>query len=169
MLYVVDKGELDCVKVFKKEEGEKHLRHYKPGDAFGELALLYNAPRAATIRAQTEVTLFSLDRECFNNIVKESSVKRRERYEKTLEKVDLLSSMDAYERTHICDGIKEIKFKAGEYVIKQGDIGDKFYMVDEGKLVATKVIQQGKEPVQVMEYKEGDYFGELSLVRNIPR
>lgn len=51
MLYVVDKGELDCYKRFKKDEDEKHLKIYKEGDSFGELALLYNAPRAATIRA----------------------------------------------------------------------------------------------------------------------
>lgn len=63
---------MDCFKTFKKEEGEKYLKTYKPGEAFGELALLYNAPRAATIRAKSESTLFSLDRECFNNIVKES-------------------------------------------------------------------------------------------------
>lgn len=46
-----------------------------------------------------ETICFSLDRDCFNNIVKEASIKRRERYEETLKKVDLLSSMEAYERT----------------------------------------------------------------------
>lgn len=49
-----------------------------------------------------------------------------------MEKVDLLSSMDPYERTHLCDGIKEVKHKAGEFIIKEGELGDKFYMVDEG-------------------------------------
>jgi cAMP-dependent protein kinase regulator len=46
--------------------------------------------------------------------------------------------MDPYERTHVCDGIKEQKFIQGEYVIKQGDKGDKFYMIEEGELQATK-------------------------------
>lgn len=75
------------------------MKNYHPGEAFGELALLYNAPRAATITASTESVLFKLDRDCFNNVVKDSSVKRRERYEKTLSKVELLNDMDAYERT----------------------------------------------------------------------
>lgn len=44
-----------------------------PGDSFGELALLYNAPRAASIRAKTNCTLWALDRETFNNIVKEAT------------------------------------------------------------------------------------------------
>ena len=62
---------------------------------------------------------FSLDRECFNHIVKEGSIKRRERYEETLKKVDLLSSMDPYERTHLCDGLKEMKVKTGDIIIKE--------------------------------------------------
>jgi len=75
-LYVVDNGELDCFKVFKKGDEAKYLKTYKPGESFGELALLYNAPRAATIKAKTASTLFSLDRETFNNIVKDAASKK---------------------------------------------------------------------------------------------
>jgi len=62
------------------------------------LALLYNAPRAATIKAKTNATLFSLDRETFNNIVKDAANKKRTYYEEFLSKVELLSDMDPYER-----------------------------------------------------------------------
>jgi len=44
--------------------------------------------------------------------------------------------MDAYERTQLCDGIKEKKLKPGDVVIKQGETDDDFYMVDEGELYA---------------------------------
>ena len=57
-----------------KEEGEKFLKVYNPGEAFGELALLYNAPRQATIRAKEDCILYSLDRSTFNNIVKEAAM-----------------------------------------------------------------------------------------------
>jgi len=83
--------------------------------------LLYNAPRAATIVAKTEAIMFALDRATFNNIVKDASVRRRERYEAVLSKIELLSAMDPYERTHLCDGLKTLKVKAGEYVIRQGE------------------------------------------------
>jgi len=53
------------------------LKVYGAGDAFGELALLYNAPRAATVTAKTKSILFSLDRECFNHIVKDAAVRKR--------------------------------------------------------------------------------------------
>jgi len=43
------------------------------GDVFGELALLYNAPRAATIKGESDGQLWVLDRGTFNNIVKDAS------------------------------------------------------------------------------------------------
>lgn len=98
VLYVVDSGQLDCFKVFKKGEAEKYLKTYQPGESFGELALLYNAPRAATIKAKTNSILFALDRETFNHIVKDAAAKKREYYEAFLSKVELLKDMDPYER-----------------------------------------------------------------------
>ena len=44
VLYFIEEGELDCYKTFKKEDGDVWLKLYNPGEAFGELALLYNAP-----------------------------------------------------------------------------------------------------------------------------
>ena len=72
-LFVVDSGELDCFKEFEKSKEPKFLKKYKPGEAFGELALLYNAPRAATITAKTESVLLALDRQTFNHIVKDAA------------------------------------------------------------------------------------------------
>jgi len=51
------------------------IQTYIPGESFGELALLYNAPRAASIKAKTEAVLFALDRATFNNIVKDAAIK----------------------------------------------------------------------------------------------
>ncbi|EGR29661.1 hypothetical protein IMG5_151310 [Ichthyophthirius multifiliis] len=169
VLYVVDEGELDCEKVFKKGDKATYLKTYQPGESFGELSLLYNAPRAASIRAKTNAILYSLDRDTFNNIVKDAAAKKREFYESFLQTVELLKDMDNYERSKIGDALKSITFKKGSYVVKEGDSGDDFFMIEEGQLQALKQVNPGQDPVVVKEYKQGDYFGELALLKNCPR
>ena len=169
VLYLVDSGELDCEKVFKAGDPPTYLKTYKPGESFGELALLYNAPRAATIRAKTDCTCWALDRECFNNIVKTAAIKKREKYENTLKKVEILKSIDPYELGQICDALKTKNFAKGDFIIKQGDRGDVFFILDDGKAHAEKVFEEGKKPQRVKDYESGGYFGELALLKNEPR
>lgn len=166
-LYVVGEGRLHW---YRMEKGETNLiKTYNPGDYFGELALLYNAPRAATIKAwKNNVILYSLDRLTFNHIVKDAAMKRREKYEEILRKVKVLESIDTAERHKLIDSISEVKFKAGEYIIKQGELGSKFYFIMEGKARAEKTIKNEK-PISVKDYEEGDYFGEVSLLKDQPR
>jgi CRP-like cAMP-binding protein len=73
--------------------------------------------------------------------------------------------MDAYERSKLGDAVQEEKFAAGDYIIKQGTSGDKFYVISEGTAVATKIQPDGSEK-QVMDYKKGMYFGERALLQN---
>jgi len=88
VLYMIENGTLDCFKIINKEN--KLLKTYKPGEIFGELALLYNCPRAATIISKGDSILYSLDRETFNHVVKEAAIKKRQRYEDFLSKVEIL-------------------------------------------------------------------------------
>ena len=169
VVYLVDTGELDCEKTFKKGDNPTYLKTYYPGESFGELALLYNAPRAATIKAKTNCILWALDRGTFNNIVKEAAVKKREKYENSLKNVPILSTIDHYELGQICDAVHSEKANKGDYIIKQGDKGDKFYILDEGEAYAAKVFNIGEEEQNVKDYKKGDYFGELALLRDEPR
>jgi cAMP-dependent protein kinase regulator len=109
-MYVVESGILTCTKVFKNQTHQTFLKEYHPGEGFGELALLYNAPRAATITAKTDCILWSLDRDTFNHIVRNSAAHKREKYENFLSTVKILQSMDPYERTKIADALKQENF-----------------------------------------------------------
>ena len=77
--------------------------------------------------------------------------------------------MDNYERSKIADSIKEHDFAKGEKVIQQGDDGSVFYLIISGEAYATKTLKLGEAPKEVKTYKAGDYFGELSLLKNEPR
>merc|ERR1712039_140018 len=84
----------------------KLVKTCEPGDVFGELALLYNCPRAASVIAVEKCILWQLDRDTFNNIVKEAAQKKRQRYDTFLAKVPLLASMDSYERSQLADALR---------------------------------------------------------------
>jgi cAMP-dependent protein kinase regulator len=67
VLYVIGSGEYDCSKIIG---GKKtYLKTYKQGELFGELSLMYNAKRAASVKCSKAGVLFALDRLTFINIV----------------------------------------------------------------------------------------------------
>lgn len=117
-MYVLNNGSLKCTKVFPGNSEPTHLKDYVPGEGFGELALLYNAPRAASITATSNATLMKLDRGTFNHIVKDSAQRKREKYDSFLQTVSILQSMDPYERTKLGDAVKDEHFNDGDYIIR---------------------------------------------------
>ncbi|BCS15069.1 hypothetical protein ALUC_70302S [Aspergillus luchuensis] len=137
-----------------------------PGGSFGELALMYNAPRAATVvSVDPKSTLWALDRITFRRILMDSAFQRRRMYEAFLEEVPLLSSLKPYERAKIADALDAIKYPAGSTIINEGDPGDAFYLLESGEAEAFKNGVEGP----VKSYKRGDYFGELALLDDKPR
>ncbi|GES58342.1 cAMP-dependent protein kinase regulatory subunit [Aspergillus terreus] len=137
-----------------------------PGGSFGELALMYNAPRAATIvSTDPKSTLWALDRITFRRILMDSAFQRRRMYEAFLEEVPLLSSLQPYERSKIADALEPIKYPSGSTIITEGDPGDAFYLLESGEAEAFKEGVEGN----VKSYKRGDFFGELALLDDKPR
>lgn len=164
-MYVLEEGKLDCTKVFAGNTEPTFLKEYQPGEGFGELALLYNAPRAATITSKTDYVIWKLDRDTFNNIVKDAAAKKREKYDNFLSQVEVLKTLDSYERSKLGDAVKEHNFKEGDAIIKEGEEGDTFFLIAEGTCIATKMLN-GPEPTKVKDYQRGNYFGERALLTN---
>merc|ERR1711862_175162 len=77
-LYVIQEGVFDFYKTIGGEE--KLVKTSGSGEAFGELALLYNCPRAASAECKEAAILLELDRKTFNAIVKDAAVQKREMY-----------------------------------------------------------------------------------------
>ena len=136
-----------------------------PGTSFGELALMYNAPRAATVVSTEPSIVWQLDRITFRRILMDSAFQRRRMYESFLEEVPLFSTLTAYERSKIADALDTHKYPAGSAIIREGDVGDKFYILESGDAEAFK---RGEEK-PLKTYGKGDYFGELALLEDKPR
>jgi cAMP-dependent protein kinase regulator len=144
----------------------KNVGTIEAGGSFGELALMYNAPRAATvISAESGCTLWALDRVTFRRILMESTFARRRMYESFLEEVPLLSTLTPYERSKIADALETKKYRPGDVIIKEGDPGHSFYLLESGEADAFK--ESSSESVK--HYEKGDFFGELALLNDAPR
>ncbi|TKA30747.1 cAMP-dependent protein kinase regulatory subunit [Salinomyces thailandicus] len=169
--YIVENGNFDIYvsSTGRAEPGPNGLgskvASSGPGTSFGELALMYNAPRAATVVSTQPSTVWQLDRITFRRILMDSAFQRRRMYEAFLEEVPLLSSLTPYERSKIADALESRKYPAGSTIIRQGDVGDKFYILESGEAEARK---RG-EPQALRGYGKGDYFGELALLDDKPR
>ena len=167
VFYLLEDGNVDVY--IKKGGGDEIKVHtYKPGDGFGELAIMYNAPRAATCRAQTEVKLWALDRNAFRVIVVAAAMLRRETYQGFLSKVPILQTLTEMEIMTLADSLAEERHDDGHVICKQGDEGEYFYIVKEGTAVCSQVDADGNDKV-VATLTSGNYFGEIALLTSKPR
>jgi cAMP-dependent protein kinase regulator len=134
--YVVDQG---TAEAHIERNGEsKKVCDYEAGGCFGELALMHGDKRAATVKAVTDLTLWALDRDTFRRILMQTAFKKQQEYEAFLSKVPILSTLDKYERFRLSDALKVETYSADQVIIKQGDAGSIFYIVEEGEVICTK-------------------------------
>lgn len=134
------------------------------GSSFGELALMYNSPRAATVVAQTDCTLWALDRLTFRKILLGSSFKKRLMYDDLLKSMDVLKSLSTYDRAKLADALDTKIYEAGDVIIREGDRGENFYLIEYGACDVTK-----EKDGLVAQLKDHDYFGEVALLNDLPR
>ena len=171
--YVVERGSFD---IHINDSGSvqpgpdgmgKKVSTIGPGGSFGELALMYNAPRAATVvSTEANSLLWQMDRVTFRRILMDSAFQRRRMYESFLEEVPLLSTLTPYERSKIADALETQRFPPHSTIISEGDPGEAFYLLESGSAEVYKKVS-GSKPIT--KYKKGDYFGELALLDDKPR
>ncbi|KAK4036236.1 cAMP-dependent protein kinase type I regulatory subunit isoform X1 [Daphnia magna] len=166
--YVIDQGE---VEVFV--DGNM-VTVIGEGGSFGELALIYGTPRAATVKAKTDVKLWGLDRDSYRRILMGSTIRKRKMYEEFLSKVSILESLEKWERYTVADALEPCGFEDGETIVRQGEPGDDFYIIVEGRAVVMQQRSGGgsvdaEPPVEVGHLGPSDYFGEIALLLDRPR
>jgi|EP00505_MAST-04D_sp_SCG-Rhode-Island_P001977 cAMP-dependent protein kinase regulator len=167
--YLIEDGKFEVF--VKNGDEEKMVATCTPEEhnAFGELALMYNAPRAATVVAATSGKLWALDRVAFKYILMSTFTKKRQTYADFLAEVPILGSLEENERMEVAEALEQQEYKDGDVIIKEGDSGNTFYIVERGSVKCVQQPTAGSEPVELCVLKTGDYFGEIALLTNRPR
>ena len=164
--YVIERGKYD-VFVRSEEEGNQKVHEFEDKGSFGELALMYNMPRSASVVSTSEGTLWAMDRNSFRRIVLKSAFKKRKMYESLLDNVPMLKSLDTYERMNLADALVPRIYTDEECIIQEGGVGDGMYFIEDG-LVRITITKDNNE-MEVSKSSKGKYFGEMALVENKPR
>ncbi|XP_017561716.2 cAMP-dependent protein kinase type I-beta regulatory subunit isoform X1 [Pygocentrus nattereri] len=161
--YVIDQGEVD---VYVNGEWVTSIGE---GGSFGELALIYGTPRAATVKAKTDLKLWGIDRDSYRRILMGSTLRKRKMYEEFLSKVSILESLEKWERLTVADALEPVQFEDGEKIVVQGEPGDDFFIITEGTASVLQRRSDNEEYVEVGRLGPSDYFGEIALLLNRPR
>ncbi|KAK6314943.1 cAMP-dependent protein kinase type II-beta regulatory subunit [Coregonus clupeaformis] len=173
--YVIERGTFDIL--MKADRVERVVGSYDNQGSFGELALMYNTPRAATIIATSVGALWCMDRPTFRRIIVKNNHKKRKMYEAFIESLPLLTSLQVSERMCVVDVLSSKIYTDGEQIIAQGATANCFYIVESGQVRITMNTNKLKkedgegveEDVEIAMCTRGQYFGELALVTNKPR
>jgi len=165
--YIIENGTVD-VYIESNEDPSKLVASYADGDSFGELAIMYNAPRAATCIAKSRVKLWALDRSSFKVIMMKTSMTKRNKYKAFLEKIPILSQLTQVELLVMVDSLTEETFEDEAVICNEGESGDRFFIVKEGTAICSKVVGDNVSK-EVARLSSGSYFGEIVLITSKQR
>ncbi|XP_010781577.1 cGMP-dependent protein kinase 2 [Notothenia coriiceps] len=157
-LYVLADGLLE---VF---QNGKLLGEMRPGSAFGELAILYNCKRTATVKAVSQSKIWALDRQTFQTIMMQTTQARHNEYFSFLCSVSLLRGLPEEKLAKVVDCLEVDYFEKGEYIIREGEEGNTFFIIAKGEVIVTQSTEGLAEPQEIKTLGVGDYFGEKALI-----
>jgi ABC-type lipoprotein export system ATPase subunit/CRP-like cAMP-binding protein len=167
--YILLDGKAD---VYIKDAGENeiHVNQLMRGQYFGEMALLGNGIRGATVKASPEkpVSVAELDLEAFNKLINDSRGLHDELQEivekrNIFNQLQIISSFDHTALMAILKDRKIVAYQAGHDIIKQGEVGEDFYVLLEGQVDILVHDAHGVETV-VNQLGRDSYFGEMALM-----
>lgn len=168
--YVVLKGALDIfinMDNIEQQQVETPVGvPYRRGGAFGELALLFESPHVATVRASEETILWAITRMAYKGL--------QLQIEQTahLLKLDQLQSvkignnllrdvMDLSQVEAMAMATQSQKFEAGSTIVKEGENGDTFYIITKGKV---DVFKKSAGSKKIISLGVNSFFGEKALL-----
>ena len=180
-LYVVKEGEFEVLQ--RRKGVNLRVNMKRRGDTFGELSLMYDCPRSATVAATQDAVVWVLERDVFRQHVQKGQEDAASQLELFLNQVPILSPLSKVEKLQLLDAFEERTYPAGSTIIREGEPGDLFYIIKDGEAT---VLQSGGGPSdqsalgtvspnappavrRVNQLFRSDFFGEAALLNSAPR
>jgi CRP-like cAMP-binding protein len=161
-MFVVQSGRLEAL--VGEGEGAAAPRRAELGEGcaallVGELALLFGTPRSATVTALTNARLWRVDRATFRAIVAVDQAAAHEHVKAALRR-GVLAELEEAQLARVAAAAHVVRFSGGERIIKKGEPGEVFYIIDSGSVLCTDLPGEQRDNVLTA----GDYFGERALL-----
>jgi len=160
--YVIQKGAVDVL-----EDG-KRVHSFGAGDSFGELALVYDSPSDASCVTRAPSVLWRVDQSTFRHMLARQATSAEKNVNEILSSIPLFQDMPQPSLQKFIGALTAVYFTQGERILTKGDVGEIFYIVEDGMV---RVHDKGLGDSQVCDsiLKQGDYFGEQSLLTGEPQ
>ena len=119
--YIIETGTVDFYV------NDAKVSSSSEGSSFGELALMYNSPRAATAVAATDVVVrpFDIPSNSF-----EGTFNKRLMYEDFLKDIEVLKSLSDHARSKLADALSTEMYHKGDKIVTEGEQGENFYLIE---------------------------------------
>ncbi|XP_013873653.1 cGMP-dependent protein kinase 1 [Austrofundulus limnaeus] len=157
-VYVLEEGTVEVTKQGKK------VCTMGPGKVFGELAVLYNCTRTASVTALTDIKLWGIDRHGFQTIMMRTGLIKHSQYTDFLRSIPSFQSLTEDVVSKVADVLEETFYRDGEYIIRQGATGDTFFIISEGQVKVSQQLSASEEEVTEKTLCKGNWFGEQALI-----
>ena len=133
-MYLVHSGTFD---IFCHRRGaEVKVNSKAAGDIFGEISLMFESPRSASVVATSDAVVWMLDRKSFRELTRKVAEEAKSQHLVFLNSVPILASLTVEERIRVAEALEEKTFLPGEIVVEQGSTEtDYFYIVAKGEAV----------------------------------
>jgi CRP-like cAMP-binding protein len=169
--YILERGKASVWRL-DDDQVERKIDEKGPGQYFGEVALVSDAPRNATVRAETPMSTLVLDYSDFNQCVRQyinlaSQVDENVKYSWLLRGMPIFDELSSQELDQLAAWLEPQELKADQVLFNEGDPGDKFYIVESGEVVISRLVDD--RPVEISRREPGEYFGEIALLQDRPR
>jgi CRP-like cAMP-binding protein len=177
-MFILLEGNVNVFKFNESKEKNENVAILGPGDVFGERTLLLGEPRSATIMTKGEGSILIMAQAEFEKLLTQSQSFKKKikkmvdenfKFYGLLKSVPLFKEIPDEKLKLLAPKIKYKIFEEGDYIFKQGDYGDSFYILKEGKVEILTESQNGQTKNILATLGAGEFFGEIALFKDITR